>query len=74
MSQKRKNKKDKEDAEKQRLEEEVAATTSGGPSLRDIELKGIQKELMGIGREIKTILSDGHCLYRAVADQLEVRR
>jgi OTU domain-containing protein 6 len=40
---------------------------NAGPSLRQIELERIQQQLTPLGLEIVEILSDGHCLYRAVA-------
>lgn len=37
-----------------------------GPSLREIELEKINKQLLAENLCIKPISSDGHCLYRLV--------
>jgi OTU domain-containing protein 6 len=43
---------------------------SAGPSLRDIEIEQIKRTLLAESLDIRVILSDGNCLYRAVEDQL----
>merc|ERR1711988_925953 len=41
---------------------------------RLLELQNLRQQLAGENRIIKEILADGNCLYRAVADQLNVNR
>lgn len=42
------------------------------PSLREVELDQLKVQLAPLGLCVKEILSDGHCLYRAIADQLNI--
>ena len=41
-----------------------------GPSAREIELNAINKQLLPLKLIIKEVISDGNCLFRAIADQL----
>ena len=57
-------------AERDKVKEDISA--NAGPSLRQLELEAINLKL---GSEepalrVREIISDGNCLYRAVADQL----
>ncbi|CAN0456644.1 unnamed protein product, partial [Pylaiella littoralis] len=65
------DKKKSKDAEKEAVRLQIQAENSG-PSRRDIELQQINGKLAGDGLHVKTIISDGNCLYRAIADQLQV--
>ena len=59
--------------EKERLstiEQSKALLT--GPSLREKEIDQIDNKLKPISMKIKDIASDGNCLYRAIADQLQL--
>jgi len=58
------------DAEKLKQYEEMKLNS--GPSLRDLEIDKINMKLKDDSMQIKTILSDGNCLYRAIADQLQL--
>ena len=65
---KRRAKKEEEDRERERR---IADHHSGsGPSERDVEIEAIAKQLTPQGLRILDIAADGHCLYRAVAQQL----
>ncbi|KAL0485379.1 deubiquitinase [Acrasis kona] len=66
---KKKVDKKKQKVEKQKQEAIQDLVNSGG-SDRDKELDQIKISLNPLGLYIKVIDSDGHCLYRAVADQL----
>ena len=44
--------------------------TNTGPSAREIELNAINKQLLPLKLVIKEVISDGNCLFRAIADQL----
>ena len=44
--------------------------TNTGPSAREIELNAINIQLLPLKLIIKEIISDGNCLFRAIADQL----
>lgn len=58
--------------EKDREREIEEARLNAGPSARDIELLGLTEKLTPHGLAVHPIISDGHCLYRAVAHQLGV--
>ena len=65
---KRRAKKEEEERERERR---IADHHSGsGPSERDVEIEAISKQLTPDGLRILDIAADGHCLYRAVAQQL----
>lgn len=69
-AQKKREKRNEKD--KARLAEKAELAASAGPSLRDEELAQINA-ILGAENpplEVKEILSDGNCLYRAIADQL----
>jgi OTU domain-containing protein 6 len=42
-------------------------------SAREVELEAIERELSKDGLAVKLIASDGHCLYRAVVDQIKLQ-
>lgn len=46
---------------------------SAGPSARESELESIRHRLQAEGLVVQEMASDGHCLYRSVADQLARR-
>eukprot|EP01080_Neovahlkampfia_damariscottae_P001086 gene1086-10605_t len=62
------NKKQKEIENRKKVEEEIK---NAGGTERQIELNAIQKQLNELSLEMKLIASDGHCLYRAISDQLQ---
>ena len=64
----KKEKKQEKEKEKEHLKAEIKA--SAGPSLRQVELTSLNSILAKDGLKVKEIISDGHCLYRAIADQL----
>ncbi|GBG34154.1 OTU domain-containing protein 6B [Hondaea fermentalgiana] len=63
----REKKKEQEKLAKERFAERKA---QAGPSRRDREMETISAKLLGKGFALKEVEADGHCLYRAVADQL----
>jgi len=68
---KRKQKKDLEERERdRRISEEKAGAA---PSAREIEMNQMAEQLAPLGLQVKDISADGHCLYRAVAHQLQLR-
>jgi len=69
-AQKRKAKKEAAEAERRArwLEE-----SKNAPNPRQQELAAIQAALSNKSLQVKEILSDGHCLYRAIADQLALQ-
>jgi len=69
---KAKRKQDKKKAKEVEKEvERQQIAQSAGPSLRDIELDEINRQLLIEELEVKPVISDGNCLYRAIADQLQ---
>jgi OTU domain-containing protein 6 len=62
---KKKKKLEQEEAEKERIRQ------NAGPSMREEELKILNGALSTDCLRVKEVASDGHCLYRAVADQLK---
>ena len=58
--------------EKERLLSIEQAKTQAGPSLRETEMNIICTKLQSLSMQIKDIPSDGNCLYRAIADQLQL--
>jgi OTU domain-containing protein 6 len=62
--------------ERERDERVALETAKAGPSPRDVELAQIQQILDLAGLTVQTVAADGHCLYRAIAAQLnaEARR
>lgn len=71
-AQKRREKKKSE--QKSASERLAARQAAAGPSRRDRELEALAKKLDVEGSCIKEVEADGHCLYRAVADQLVQRK
>jgi OTU domain-containing protein 6 len=69
-AQKRRDAKLKQEVEReQRIQEEQ----SGVVSERAVENQTLAQKLGPLGLTLKEIKPDGHCLYRAVEDQLQVR-
>ena len=68
-SQRKKEKQKEKDRMREReIEEELA---NAGPSQRDIEIASLkQKFLDPAGLVLKEVKADGHCLYRAISDQV----
>lgn len=80
-------KREKERAKAKEREERIAAEKAGsGPSPREVELALIARNLLAGGAvtavgteppvprlQVHEVLSDGHCLYRAIDHQLELR-
>lgn len=58
-------------AEKEMEAEEAEKEAAGQPDLREKERKAMQEAYLSRGLKEHEIRSDGHCLYAAVADQLE---
>ncbi|PWZ01126.1 cysteine proteinase [Testicularia cyperi] len=58
---------------RRQAEEEVKAN-GGQPDLAEIERQGINAMCQTLGVTMHEITPDGHCLYAAVADQLNLRR
>lgn len=70
---KNQKKKDKKlEKEQTRITEIKELKSTAGPSQRDQELSAINTRLLPLNLKVKEILSDGNCLYRAVADQCRV--
>lgn len=66
----RKRNEKKKQKEKERVKQVEREIKQSGISERERELAAIRQQLKQSGLTLKTIPSDGHCLYRAVADQL----
>lgn len=64
----KKDKRAEKDAEKRLLKEEIKQ--NAGPNMRDIELAQLNEILAKEGLKVKEVPADGHCMYRAIADQL----
>ena len=67
---KARRKREQERLKQKQLEAEQERDLAG-PSARKEELAQIQLTLQPLGLEIIPVVSDGHCLYRAVANQVE---
>lgn len=65
---KREAKKEKERLRQEELEREAA---EAGPSMRAMELEALELQLKPASLTIHEIPSDGNCLYRAVAEQVD---
>ena len=44
---------------------------NAGASLRDTELTALNVMLKPLDLKVKEVISDGHCLYRSISDQLK---
>mmetsp|Transcript_2759 Transcript_2759/g.3945 ORF Transcript_2759/g.3945 Transcript_2759/m.3945 type:complete len:250 (-) Transcript_2759:1278-2027(-) len=60
-----------QEEELERLKRAEAIKAGAGPSKGQVELEYIEKRIKPMGLELKPMEADGHCLYRAVADQLD---
>lgn len=69
-AQRKKDKKVQQSQEREATKEAIKA--SSGPSLRDMELQEINRVLSKESFRVKEMLSDGNCLYRAIADQMNL--
>lgn len=71
---KKKEKSIKKNQKKMQKDEDLRKKTEenlrNGLSDRQKELQVIQKQLITLGLIVKTIPSDGHCLYRSISDQI----
>jgi hypothetical protein len=47
--------------------------SSVGPSMREIEIESLHKQLKPLGFGIKLIAADGHCMFRAISEQLRLK-
>ncbi|CBQ68715.1 conserved hypothetical protein [Sporisorium reilianum SRZ2] len=72
--QQRKERKAAEVAEMRRQAEEEVKLGAGKPDEAAIERQGISAMCSALGVSMHEITPDGHCLYAAVADQLNLRR
>lgn len=59
LQDKKKTKQEEKDSIKQKIQAE-----NSGPSMRDIELSAINAKLLKDSLEVKSVTSDGNCLYR----------
>eukprot|EP01041_Mallomonas_annulata_P007959 gene7959-16292_t len=64
----KKDKKANKDAEREQQKEELKANS--GRSQREIELEQLNSLLVKEGLQVKEVAADGHCMYRALADQI----
>ena len=55
-----------------RIQQLLEIKTNTGPNLREIELNAINIQLLPLKLIIKEVISDGNCLFRAIADQLHL--
>jgi len=67
-----KKKEKKSDKEQQRMAAVQEIKATAGPSQREQELSAINTRLLPLNMKVKEVLSDGNCLYRAVADQCKL--
>uniref|UniRef100_V5EUQ1 OTU domain-containing protein n=2 Tax=Kalmanozyma brasiliensis (strain GHG001) TaxID=1365824 RepID=V5EUQ1_KALBG len=72
--QQRKDRKAAEAAEMRRQAEEEVRLGGDKPDEAEMERKGISSMCAALGVSMHEINPDGHCLYAAVADQLNLRR
>jgi OTU domain-containing protein 6 len=60
----------KEQDEKDRVARVAAEREAAGPSARDVESKRIAARVTPLGMRVEEVHADGHCLFRAVAEQV----
>jgi OTU domain-containing protein 6 len=71
---KRRLKRETEERERDaRVAREIDEARAAGPSAGEAERSKLERVLGSRGLRVKEIKADGHCLYRAIADQLETR-
>ena len=63
----------KEEAERAREQRIADAHAGAGPSERLVEMEKLDAQLKPLGLVIHEIPADGHCLYRSLAHQLQLR-
>lgn len=68
---KREKKLQKEAAATRAFEQAEKEASTDGSSLRNIELAKLDKKLCHFHLMVKEVAADGHCLFRALADQLK---
>ncbi|OZJ07001.1 hypothetical protein BZG36_00038 [Bifiguratus adelaidae] len=61
-------------AELQRMQDEAAQEAEGQVDMQALEKKAIIDLVAAKGLQVKDITADGHCLYNAISDQLNVRQ
>jgi len=66
----KKDKKAQKDKDKLEEKEKYRESVSALPNQKEIESSQLNLLLSAEGMEVKPVQADGHCLYRAVADQL----
>jgi OTU domain-containing protein 6 len=54
------------------LQEDLEKLRHSGPTTQQLELETILAQLAVLDLKVRDIIPDGHCLYRAVADQLQI--
>ena len=64
----------KKEAEAKERREQIRKETEGLVSEREVEIEQLKKQLSPLKLQIKQIKPDGHCLYSALADQLQSER
>mmetsp|Transcript_11898 Transcript_11898/g.20066 ORF Transcript_11898/g.20066 Transcript_11898/m.20066 type:complete len:307 (+) Transcript_11898:61-981(+) len=70
---KRQSKREKRESQERERERRIAEEkAAAGPSLRDVEMAKLTKKLSPLGLTVKEMAADGHCLYRSLADQLQM--
>ena len=45
-----------------------------GPSMREVEIEALQKQLKPLGFGIKMVAADGHCMFRSISEQLRLKQ
>jgi OTU domain-containing protein 6 len=68
---KKKDKKEEKEKHRQDMKIEIKKSSTG-LNQREIECNAIEQQLVTEALCIKPIISDGHCLYRSIADQLSL--
>lgn len=64
------DKKAQKDKDREDEKASILASGAGIKTPRDFEIEELEAQLLTAGLKVKDIPSDGHCLYRAIADQL----
>ena len=74
-AQRRREKKDAEEkARELAIEMERARLRESGPSKKEVEEEAMRAALKALDLKLREVKADGHCLYRAVAEQVEEMR
>lgn len=64
---------ERKEAEAKAARDAAAAPVVIGPTRRELEMLQFKKLLQPLGLDVRHIAADGHCLFRAVSDQLKIR-